>query len=151
MKACKHCGGTDRYVSGKCKPCTRARRRAAYRADPNKYNEWHRRYRRAHRELYRESRRRSWARDPSRGRNQNLKKYGLTSAAFDELLASQGGLCAICRTSNPGGKGQFHVDHCHESGRVRGLLCHACNLALGQMKDDPSRLREAALYLESVQ
>lgn len=67
------------------------------------------------------------------------------------MLSAQGGTCAICKSPDPKGKGKFHVDHCHSTGRVRGLLCHACNLALGHMHDDPVRLREAALYLESIQ
>lgn len=74
-------------------------------------------------------------------------KYGLTPAAFDELLASQGGRCVICGTDAPRGHG-WAVDHCHNTLIVRGVLCSPCNTGIGQFKDDPARLRAAAEYLE---
>lgn len=76
--------------------------------------------------------------------------YGITADDYANLLASQGGRCAICGATEPGGRGnRLHVDHCHNSKRVRGLLCAGCNTGLGQMKDDPARLRRAADYLEA--
>lgn len=76
-------------------------------------------------------------------------RYGITLEQYDELVAAQGGRCAICRTVEPGGKSKvWHVDHCHTSNRVRGLLCGHCNRGLGQFADDPTRLRSAADYLE---
>lgn len=74
--------------------------------------------------------------------------YGMGVEEFGELLASQNGLCAICRTDEPGGKGSWHVDHDHDAGGVRGLLCHHCNVGLGNFKDNPQKLRMAADYLE---
>lgn len=71
--------------------------------------------------------------------------YGLSLEDFTSLAAAQNGRCAIC-LEVPTGRG-FHVDHCHLTGRIRGLLCRGCNLALGQMKDDPARLMRAADYL----
>ena len=71
-------------------------------------------------------------------------------AEFDALLDSQGGRCAICRTETAGGKGGWHVDHDHATGRIRGLLCHGCNIALGYFRDDPDRLRAAMAYLETA-
>lgn len=76
------------------------------------------------------------------------RTYGLTPEDFDALLASQGERCAICRSDDPGTKGMWHVDHCHDAGTVRGLLCSACNIGLGQFKDRPDVLRAAADYLE---
>jgi hypothetical protein len=65
------------------------------------------------------------------------------------MVANQRSLCAICETAEPATRsGTWHVDHCHTSGKVRGLLCTRCNIGLGQFQDDPERLRAALLYLE---
>lgn len=78
----------------------------------------------------------------------HLKRaYDLTPEQRDALMASQGGCCAVCR-SRPGYK--LVVDHCHATGKVRGLLCKGCNWALGNMKDNPGLLRLAAEYLEKT-
>jgi hypothetical protein len=78
------------------------------------------------------------------GRQGHLKRqYGITEAERDELIASQGGVCCICLAALP-----VHVDHCHETGRVRGVLCFSCNAALGQFKDRPDVIRRAATYVE---
>ena len=81
----------------------------------------------------------------------NIRRYGITPEQFDELLASQAGRCAICgETPDPDGKGAYsrlHIDHCHETGLVRGLLCGRCNAALGHFRDDPGRLAAAINYL----
>ncbi|MEU9794749.1 endonuclease VII domain-containing protein [Streptomyces sparsogenes] len=78
------------------------------------------------------------------GRQGHLKRaYGITEAERDALVASQAGVCCI-RLSAPAA----HVDHCHEKGRVRGVLCFSCNAALGQFKDRPDVIRRAATYLE---
>ena len=88
------------------------------------------------------------AKSPEDVRNANLKRlYGITRADWDAMLASQGGLCAICKTSEPGKKG-FHVDHSHDTGKVRGLLCHGCNLGIGHLRDDPAIVAAALLYLQ---
>jgi hypothetical protein len=71
------------------------------------------------------------------------RRYGITAKEADTMLAEQGGLCAICRAAPAA-----HVDHDHATGRVRQLLCFNCNGGLGQFKDDPTMLREAARYVE---
>lgn len=59
-------------------------------------------------------------------------RYGVTPEWYDETLAAQGGHCALCPATVPGGRGEFFsVDHDHETGRVRALLCHMCNTGLG--------------------
>jgi hypothetical protein len=80
-------------------------------------------------------------------RKSHLKrKYALTIEQYDQMLAKQGGGCAICgRPPRP--DISLHVDHDHETGRIRGLLCFRCNNALGDFLDDESLLREAAGYL----
>lgn len=86
---------------------------------------------------------------PEIRRRSHLKRlYGLTPETYDELVARQDGRCAICRTDDPGLKDVWHVDHCHTTGAVRGLLCAPCNTGLGQFKDDTSLLLAAVAYLE---
>lgn len=74
--------------------------------------------------------------------------YGLTRQELD-LLLSQHDRCAICGSPEWGRKGP-QVDHCHETGRVRGILCSNCNQGLGRFGDDPALLRAAAGYLETA-
>ncbi|MEV7089938.1 endonuclease VII domain-containing protein [Streptomyces sp. NPDC093085] len=71
------------------------------------------------------------------------RKYGITEAERDELISSQMGTCSICLTASA-----VHVDHCHETGRVRGVLCFNCNSAIGKLGDDPDTLCRAIAYLE---
>ena len=78
-----------------------------------------------------------------------LRRYGLTPTQFEDLLAAQGGRCAICRTDQIPKRGSWHVDHEHTTCKVRGILCHGCNVALGHFNDDPVRLRAAAAYVEA--
>lgn len=88
------------------------------------------------------------------GRDHHLKStYGLSGADYDALLAAQAGVCAICRqpeTSQVKGKVKaLAVDHCHQSGKVRGLLCKNCNTALGSLRDSIPLLENALAYLKS--
>ncbi|MEU3775019.1 endonuclease VII domain-containing protein [Streptomyces sp. NPDC032472] len=71
------------------------------------------------------------------------RKYGITEAERDEMIAAQGGVCVICQIGPA-----EHVDHDHETGKVRGVLCFSCNAALGQFKDRPDVIRRAAAYVE---
>lgn len=80
------------------------------------------------------------------GRERHLQRhYGLTEAERDDLVASQAGVCCICLSAPAA-----HVDHCHKTGRVRGVLCFSCNAALGQFKDRPDAIRRAAAYVEGI-
>ena len=137
MKTCKDCGeeksldefynslGGKEGKSSYCKPCDSARKTAWRKANPEKEAE---KYRRSHLK----------------------RKYGLTVEQWDEMFEAQDGCCAACGTSEPGGRyDTFHVDHCHDSGEVRGLLCYACNVALGQLNEDPERIRALADYAEA--
>lgn len=77
-----------------------------------------------------------------------VRKYGVTLADYDAMLAAQGGKCAVCLTTPDTQRyGVFHVDHCHASGAVRGLLCRGCNNVLGVVNDDPAALARAIAYL----
>lgn len=75
-----------------------------------------------------------------------IKKYGITEADYQGMLDSQNGECAICGRSQDK---SFDVDHDHETGNVRGLLCTNCNRMIGYAHDDPERLETAAEYLRS--
>ncbi|MEU9391284.1 endonuclease VII domain-containing protein [Streptomyces sp. NPDC048324] len=81
-----------------------------------------------------------------RSRQDHLKReYGLTEAERDEMVAAQMGLCVICLKAPAA-----HVDHCHKTGKVRGVLCFNCNSAIGKLGDDPDAVRRAAAYLEGI-
>ena len=81
-------------------------------------------------------------------RKSKLKRaFGLTLEQYDEMLAAQGGVCAICGSDKPAGRGAFIVDHCHITGRIRGLLCTQCNTGIGHLRDSISILKQAITYL----
>jgi hypothetical protein len=81
-----------------------------------------------------------------RARVHRLRGYGITPEDFDEMLHEQNGVCAICKTNTSDRR--LDVDHCHATGRVRGLLCRPCNHAVGFLKDDPLRFYSAIEYLK---
>lgn len=86
----------------------------------------------------------------ARRRGYNLRAaYGITVEDYDRMLAEQGGRCASCN-DQPRGQKPLCVDHCHETGRVRGLLCSNCNTSLGKLRDDPRRIRGLLRYAEEV-
>ena len=79
--------------------------------------------------------------------NRLLKLYGISAAEYEMLLVAQGGRCPICLLPLGTYARQLAVDHDHVTGRVRGLLCHKCNMALGVFKDDVYKLNRAIEYL----
>lgn len=76
-----------------------------------------------------------------------LRRYGITVAQYNELILKQNGACAICKTE--GNRQSLSVDHDHETGRIRGLLCHNCNLAIGLCHDSIEILKASIEYLTS--
>jgi len=70
-------------------------------------------------------------------------EYGISDDAYQALVQAEDGRCAICKEA-----AKLHLDHDHQTGKIRGLLCGACNRAIGMMQDNPARLRAAAAYLE---
>lgn len=75
-------------------------------------------------------------------------RYGVDHGTYDTMLAAQNGKCAICQTTDPGkGLIRFHIDHCHNSRQVRGLLCDQCNHGLGHFRDNTELLANAINYL----
>jgi hypothetical protein len=76
------------------------------------------------------------------------QNYGITFAEYNQILNEQNNVCAICFASPPDHhKKRLNIDHCHSTGRVRGLLCDACNRALGLFKDSPDLMLKAISYL----
>ena len=135
----------------RCKPCSAAHSRAYRATVPDKIRQYSKKYWEkdpaAHRARVNAARRLH----PDRARLYNKRaalkmKFGMTVELYRELLAAQGGVCAICCAAD--GDIGLAVDHCHTSGAVRGLLCRKCNWGIGSFSDNPSRLRAAAAYLE---
>jgi len=79
-----------------------------------------------------------------------LRLYGITQEQYEALILKQNGKCAICEIGLDMGK-RTCIDHCHNSKKVRGILCWSCNTAIGHFKDSPAILRRAALYCEENQ
>lgn len=74
--------------------------------------------------------------------------YGITPEQWEEMLAAQGGVCAICKASAWGGNhNRPNADHDHATGKFRGILSHSCNNGLGRFHDDPMLLASAIVYL----
>jgi hypothetical protein len=133
MKLCGDCG-TEKHAEAFhkhkksadglqfiCKVCSAARVLAWRRANPEK--------------------------DARNFRKAALKRnYGLSVEQYEAMHQRQGGVCAICKEECPIER-VLSVDHCHTTGRVRGLLCSLCNKAIGLLKDSPERLRAAINYL----
>jgi hypothetical protein len=85
-------------------------------------------------------------------RSSSLKNnYGITDVEYEKILEGQGRVCKICGSDNPGRGKYFCVDHCHKTGKVRGLLCDNCNKGLGHFKDNISFLERAMTYVRSCQ
>lgn len=159
MKACTRCKQekpfSDFYRQGHryrsaCKVC--------YAEHNREQNEKHADKRAA----YDASRGPGWARNGSRERyepteaekaDSHLRRtYGITAAEYEAILEKQGGVCAICsQECNRSTSERFCVDHDHETGLVRGLLCFKCNVGLGRFDDDIGRLNVAIAYLRAAE
>lgn len=96
------------------------------------------------------------AKDPDKyfqmGRRARLKRrYGISLEDYEQLLVKQGGHCALCdRTPDLERNGCFHVDHCHETNKVRGLLCEKHNHALGKLGDNEASILKLLAYLRGI-
>jgi len=87
--------------------------------------------------------------NPEKARRAKLKsKYNLSLSDYNTMLELQNYRCAICREVNPVGK-NLYVDHCHTTGKVRGLLCQGCNSGIGYLKDSLLLLNNSIKYLEN--
>jgi len=129
LKICKNCGAEKNifeFYSGRsiCKDCKNAAARKKYVDDP-------------------ETTQRNLVRMRERTKE---RRYGLTQIEFDKMLVDQNNRCKICSSEFISTK-HTHIDHCHDTNRVRGLLCNNCNLALGQFNDNTDNMDNAIKYL----
>lgn len=86
--------------------------------------------------------------NPDKDRRKHLlRTYGITSEDYDRMLAEQNGTCAICHRPERIKGRSLCVDHCHSTGEVRGLLCNACNIAIGKLEDNLDYIKNALKYL----
>jgi hypothetical protein len=162
MKTCGHCGEAKlltafyRSAAGRdgrrpeCIPCTKRARAERYHLNRDAAIARVRRWREENPEKYAALRRRqreSGAKAAMDRKSHLKRKYGMTVEEYDEMFRSQGGVCAICGAEPTPGI-SLHVDHCHETGAIRGLCCFRCNNALGDFGHGIDRLRGAITYLD---
>lgn len=119
----------------RCRACDDSAKKLSIAKKPERYNAWHAAYRASYAE-------RQWAYCLKRS-------FGMTVERYNEILRKQDGLCAICRRPPQGRKKRLSVDHCHETGAIRGLLCDHCNRGLGLIGDNIEGLSRAIAYLRS--
>lgn len=91
----------------------------------------------------------AYSKDAPRRSKWLWRTYGLTVEQFEALLLSQDGRCAICENEIEPDDPRTHVDHCHETGAVRGILCHWCNVGIGSLREDLLILSNAIKYLNN--
>lgn len=107
--------------------------------NPEKYKEWTSKSKKKH-----------WKKNSV---HESLRQLGITIDIYDDLIEKHQGLCAICnneetRLSRNGGVCRLAIDHCHSTGKIRGLLCHGCNTGIGKFKDNIDLLQAAITYLK---
>lgn len=105
------------------------------------------RYRKENPEVYRKASLRHWHKSDIKKRQaQWIKRYGITLEQYEEMYDNQKGVCKICKNTCSS-RQCLSVDHCHKTGKVRGLLCVKCNTALGMLNDDVHKFKTAIEYL----
>ena len=139
-KRCSRCAeikplGDFKGRSGRCKPCAAVKQREWSESEKGKayYKDYQFDY--------------------------AIRQHGIEPTEYYAMLEQQGGGCAACGTTDPGGRGRWQIDHDHSccpkekscGSCIRGLLCWKCNYALGLANDDPDRLRKMIDYLEAAQ
>ena len=141
MKRCTQCARdlplerfakSGKYLRSNCKDCGNATTRAYGAANKARRNERLREWRKANPDAAR-------AKD---FRARLKRKYGMTPADLEAMRHAHDGRCAIC-----GVAGDLNIDHCHRTGRVRGLLCASCNTFLGRVEANPTILVKMRSYL----
>lgn len=151
MKSCSICGITkhrDAFYPRPSRPCGMSPQ--CKECERNRKAKYAREWRAKNQELNR-MRDREWrAKNPDRVRSMNFKKaYGIDNARYEEMLDAQDYSCAICsvKHSDKSRETRLNIDHCHTTGRIRGLLCAPCNKGLGHFRDTIDLLKAAIKYL----
>jgi hypothetical protein len=140
-------------VDEAAKAASNARSRAWRAANLDRAKELNRKWQAQNREKTRANARRFAARNPGYGRMSALRRlFGLTVEQYEVMHQAQRGLCAVCKRPETslhqsGNVRRLAVDHDHDTGAVRELLCHDCNIGMGLFRDEPDRLDAAAAYL----
>lgn len=116
-----------------CKKCEVERQKKQYWKDPEKFKTRNRVHSRKNQRRYK-----------------LREAFNMSLQDYDNLLKAQNKGCAICGREDSGSVSSpwLHVDHCHATQKIRGLLCVSCNNGLGRFRDDPVKLRAAADYIE---
>lgn len=126
---CKHCGSFEKTTSScRCWPCHRAAGLAKLN-NPNLMSKYR-------------------TKSHQKRKNDRRRRNGLHWKDYEALLSAQLDCCKICGRHKDFFTRKLSVDHCHASGKVRGLLCGPCNTGLGQFQDNTDRMQRAILYLE---
>lgn len=163
-KPCKNCGNTEKYVSSYgCVICCSTRNDAEYIKEyskSEKAKQRSKRYMASYTKLTENNKK--WRSKPTTKEKikkyyednkdmwlrSNVKKYGITIEYYYQLLEDQNNSCAICGAHESAFSRRLHIDHCHTTGVVRGLLCHNCNAGIGHFKEDKDIMIKAMEYLK---
>ena len=135
-----------------CRSCHREVIHNFRAKDPEAERVRNREWRKNNLEAFRHSKRKSYQKHAGkiavRKKTYRLGQYGLTREKYDAMLQLQQGKCAICGEPPNGRWKKLNIDHCHTTGKVRGLLCTGCNRAIGYLNDDPDRGLKMVEYLK---
>lgn len=142
MRICPKCGN-EKKMFGKNKPRIRCRV-----CDSKGLRDWKKNNPEKWEKCWKNNR----DKNPNRAANNHLKQnFGITLEEKKAILESQGGVCATCGTDNPSrnksGNPNWVLDHNHTTKRIRGVLCHSCNVAIGLLKESPEIAEQVAAYL----
>lgn len=137
------------HLSSSCAECISSRSRSYYERNKDRIKANVKAYQKANPDV--NARSRAKRRSNGKRRLADVKsKYGVTEEQYAEMLERAGGVCEICgRVPSEVSKKGACVDHCHDSSKVRGILCAPCNSGIGSLQDDPAVLRKAIEYLET--
>lgn len=110
-------------------------------------NSWHIRNREYRRIKDKEYREKNKDKEKIRARKNQIRLYNITEEEYNNMFEQQNGCCSICGLHQSNFKKSFHIDHCHKTNKVRGLLCRNCNVGLGHFKDSVELMNKAINYL----